>query len=130
MPHDKLIKTLNWVIDFTLKGRIQNKIPINYCGITNSCNSFKYFVFDINSLKYIVILEVATLVLEIDFFNKESVSLWDRTQRHFWLMCLCDCNWTLTLNHLVLKQKNIYNNVFLFCYECKYISTLRKKICY
>ena len=42
-----MIKTLNYVIDFAFKG----KISINSYGVANWCNSSKYFVFDIKSLK-------------------------------------------------------------------------------
>ena len=51
IPHDKLIKTLSSVIDFAFKGRTQGKISITSYGIANWCNSSKYFVFDIKSLK-------------------------------------------------------------------------------
>ena len=51
IPHDKLIKTLSTVIDFALKGRTQGKISITSYGIANWCNSSKYFVFEIKSLK-------------------------------------------------------------------------------
>ena len=51
IPHDKLIKTPNSVIDFALKGTTKNKIFINNDGISHWCKSSKYFVFRNNSLK-------------------------------------------------------------------------------
>ena len=51
MPYDEVIKTLNYVIDFTFKGRTQNKISLNNYDIAVWCKSSQYFVFDIDSLK-------------------------------------------------------------------------------
>ena len=45
IPLDKLIKILNFIIDFDFNGRTQNKIYVN------NCNKINIFVFDINSLK-------------------------------------------------------------------------------
>lgn len=44
MPHDKLIKPLNFMIYFTFKSRTQNRISINKYSISN-------FVFNINFFK-------------------------------------------------------------------------------
>ena len=47
--HNKLIKTLNSIINFAFKGRAQNKMYINNYGITNRRETSKYFLFDIKS---------------------------------------------------------------------------------
>ena len=66
----------------------ENKISIKNYGIANVCKSSKYFVCDIDSLKKAVeySLDIATLLLEIKFFNKQMVFLWDQTQHHFSLI--------------------------------------------
>ena len=86
--HDKLIKILKSVIDFAFKNWAQNKIPINNYDITSWCKFSKYFVFDINSLKKQLnfLLGIVALLLEITFFNKQLVLLWDQTQNHFSLI--------------------------------------------
>ena len=51
IPHDKLIETLNHVIDFSFKGRTQSKISINDYNEARWCKSSKHFTFNIASLK-------------------------------------------------------------------------------
>ena len=73
IPHDKLIKTLNSVIDFNFKGRTQNKISINSCRIDNRCNFFPniwYLASTLFKKLRNILIEIATLQLEIKFFNK------------------------------------------------------------
>ena len=51
IPHDKLIETLNFVIDFSFKGKTQSKISINKYNEARWCKSSKHFTFSITSLK-------------------------------------------------------------------------------
>ena len=51
IPHDKLIQTLNFVVDFAFKGRTQSKISINNQNEARWCKSSKHFTFSITSLK-------------------------------------------------------------------------------
>ena len=70
IPYNKLINTLNSEIDFTFKGRNQDKIPISYYGITNWYKSFKYFVFDISSLQEEYPIRNCYFVIENQVFQK------------------------------------------------------------
>ena len=71
IPHDELIKTLNSVIGSAFKGKTQ-KISVNKCDIANWCKCSNYFVFDTRFLKKLlnILLEIATLLLEITLFIK------------------------------------------------------------
>ena len=51
IPHDKLIQTLNFVVDFAFKGRTQSKISVNNHNDARWCKSSKHFTFTITSLK-------------------------------------------------------------------------------
>ena len=115
IPHDKLIRTINSVIDFAFKGRTQEKISINSYGIANWCNSSKYFVFDIKSLKKAVEYVIKNCYFAIgDQVFQQIIGI-----------------------PMGSDPAPFFANLFLFYYEWQFINNLKKvnvisarKFCY
>ena len=105
IPHDKLIETLNSVIDFSFKGRIQEKISVNSYGIANWCKSSKHFVFDIKSLKKAVEYLIKNCYFAIgDQVFQQIIGI-----------------------PMGSDPAPFFANLFLFFYEWQYINNLKKE---